>query len=232
MKLTKLLFTVLLLNTTAHAQQFKVSQVKGNKAIIEMLAGDLLNPGETYSIQSEDYSQQITTQKNSVKKNQRHNLIGLSLSILSAKTDLSNSNTQTVMDLNARYGWNKTAFEYGVIGLFGYTDSIALKTTSFGAGGFGTYNLNENKPGAELIFAIDGSLTYRLTKNTTSTTSYDDTYLTAAAGPFAKWFVLSNDFNINAGLVYSYTAYKAGLQGATSYNTNTFALSAGIANYF
>jgi len=232
MKLTLLLFIVLLLNTTAYAQQFKVNQVKGNKAIIEMLAGDLLNPGETYSIQSEDYSQQITTQKNSVKKNQRLNLIGLSLSILSAKTDLSNSNTQTVMDLNARYGWNKATFEYGVIGLFGYTDSTSLKTTSFGAGGFGTYNLNDNKPGADLIFAIDGSLTYRLTKNTTSTTSYDDTYLTVAVGPFAKWFALSNDFNINAGLVYSYTAYKAGLQGATSYNTNTFAISAGIANYF
>jgi len=232
MKSKSLLLTILLLTATAHAQQFRVNQVKGNKAIIEMLGGDLLNPGETYSIQSEDYSQQITNQKNAIKKNQRHNLIALSLSILSSKTDLSNSNTQTVMDINARYGWNKATFEYGVIGLFGYTDSTSLKTTSFGAGGFATYNLSDNKPGADLIFAIDSSLTYAIRKSTTSSTSYDDTYMTAAVGPFAKWFALSNDFNINAGLVYSYTAYKAGLQGATSYNTNTFAISAGIANYF
>jgi len=226
-----LFLITLLMTAVAQSQQFKVNQIKGHKAIIEMLNGDILNPGETYTLQNDENTQYVN-QKLNIKKNQRNNLIGLSASIFSSKNDLSNSTTQTIMDINGRYGWNKSIYEYGLIGLFGYIDSGSLKTTSFGFGGFGTYNLNENKPGTDFLFALDTSLTYLISKNTNASQSYDDSYLSASAGPFAKWFMLSNDFSVNAGFVYTYTAFKAGLASASSYNTHKFAINAGIANYF
>jgi len=208
------------------AQQFKVTQVKGNKAIVEVMNGDSFNVGNTYSV-----SENILEKKSSLK-NQRQNLLGLSFSISNSKTDLANSTALTSMDISARYGWNKSQYEFGPIGLFNYSDSGSAKSTTFGGGVFGTYNINENKPGTELVFAVEGTFVYSIKKITSGSLSYDDTSLNLTAGPYAKWFILSNDFCISAGVVYSYNSYKPGVQSSSSYNTNTFALTGGIANYF
>lgn len=218
----------LILNSPVYAQNFKVLQVKGTKAIVEIQNGETLNTGQTYNINSvhESFSPSV------ISKNQRQYLLGLNLSLTNSKSDTANASTQTGLDINARFGWNSGFFEFGPLGTFGYLDNGTNKTTTFTGGAFGTYNFTENKPGQIFIYAVEGAFSYGMKKTQTSTTSYDDTLLTATFGPYAKWFGLSNDFNINGGLIYSYTKYTPGLQNSPSYSTSGFALAGGIATYF
>lgn len=207
---------------SAQAQQFNVVQVKGNRAIVEVQTGEKLKVGESYSVGKTNGEEESSNNA----KGARNYLLGLDLSLSSTKSDSAGAVTVLEMGGVVKFGWNKKKYEFGPVGIFEYTKLGSLEpSTTFGIGGFGTYNFQNNEPGTELIFSGDAQFVYTTQKQGSSSTNGYDIQL----GPFVKWFGLSGDHCITGGLVFSFNK-----QSPTGGDVTTSGIKAiaGISTYF
>ncbi|MBC7465796.1 MAG: hypothetical protein H7256_07375 [Bdellovibrio sp.] len=138
--------------TQAQAQKFKVKKVKGRSALIETSVP--LEEGKTYELQTEVISTDVNYSNTGFKSRQNSFTLGVDLSYLKGDTAQNTS-----YDVQARYGWNFSYIEFGVVGRLKSVDRGSGATTDFAAGGYFDYNLVTNRDSKNLIYGPFGLLT-------------------------------------------------------------------------
>ncbi|MES2801513.1 MAG: hypothetical protein V4654_03390 [Bdellovibrionota bacterium] len=226
LKISVLTMIMFLIGATAsQAQQLNVIQVKGNRAIVEIQTGQKLKVGESYAVGKVDGEVSLGPVASS--KGSRNNLIGLDFSFSNTKADAAGAQSVLAIDTTVKFGWNKKQYEYGPLLAFNYSKSGSLKPNyTLGVGAFGTYNFQPNIIGTDLVFSGDAEFVFAQTKQG-SADSFNT--LGFAAGPFAKWYGLSNDHCIRGGIVFSWDRTSPSTGDVT--NTGLQAV-VGISTYF
>lgn len=175
-----ILFTSLQLMvfSPALAQKFKVKKVKGKTALIE--SSIPLEEGKTYDLQTEAVSSDVNYSNAGFKSRQNSFTIGMDFSYIKGDTVQNNS-----YDFQARYGWNFSYLEFGVVGKLTFLDRGAGATTNLAAGGYFDYNLVTNRDSKNLIYgpfalATIGSIQF---------TGGSSNVLDLNAGGFLTWFL-------------------------------------------
>ena len=139
---------VILFNLPAFAaEKIKIKKVKGNTAIIETEAP--LKEGQTYEITPEALSEDVDYKANVLKSRQNSLTAGTSFEYI--KSDLLQSSS---FSLQARYGWNFSTLEVGLLTEISSLDQGGGATTSFLAGGYFDYNLISNRDPRQFIYGV------------------------------------------------------------------------------
>lgn len=209
--------SLLALPLITQAQQLNVIQVKGNRAIVEVQDGNTLSVGQTIH---------AGNGSSSAGKGSRNKLIGLDVAFANTKPNIAGSASTMSFTATGKYGWNHKDFEFGPVASLNYIkESGKDATTAFGLGAFGTYNFQPNISGTSTIFSLDAEGLFTQQKTTGTSSSG----MAFSAGPFMKWFGVSDDHAIRAGVVYSMEKSKVGNLDVT---TSGFKAVAGISTYF
>lgn len=162
----------------AQAQKFKVKKVKGRTALIE--SSIPLEEGKTYDLQTEAVSSDVNYSNSGFKSRQNSFTLGMDFSYIKGDTVQNNS-----YNLQARYGWNFSYLEFGVVGELTYLDRGAGSTTNLAAGGYFDYNLVTNRDSKNLIYGP----TALVTIGTIQFTGGSSNVLDLNAGGFLTWFL-------------------------------------------
>ncbi|WP_409478040.1 hypothetical protein [Pseudobdellovibrio sp. HCB154] len=210
------------------AQQLNVIQVKGNRAIVEVQTGEKLKVGESYAVGKVDG--EVSLDPVAAGKGSRNYLVGLSLVLSNTKADTAGAQSNILIDTTASFGWNKKQYEYGPIVSLRYTKTGSTSTdTTFGIGGFGTYNFQPNIIGTDLIFSGDADFTYNSISSETLGIKSSSNSMEMNVGPFAKWYGISDDHCIRGGVVF---AWEKASGGGNSVTTTGVKAVVGISTYF
>ena len=234
LKISVLTTLFALVASISNAQQLNVIQVKGNRAIVEIQTGEKLKVGESYAVGKVDG--EISLDPVASGKGTRNYLIGIQdLQLVNTKTDERLANSEFSLGGTFKFGWNKKQYEYGPLGYFKYLKNsnntgTTLAQTTWGIGGFGTYNFQPNIIGTELIFSGDVDFLYKSTSSEALTVKTSTTAMEFTVGPYAKWYVLSDDHCIRGGLVFAWS--KSDGSNSDAITTTGIKAVVGISTYF
>jgi hypothetical protein len=139
----------------AQANELKVIQVKGSRAVVSLPEGMMAQKGDVLKISDGSSS------GGSVGAGSRNTRIDFTFaySSLTAETAFGESDTST-MELSGTYGWNKGRMEYGPKISYESTDTGSAKTTTMELGGFFEWNFTPNTSGVKLVPFVGGELAY------------------------------------------------------------------------
>lgn len=220
-----IIVTILFSVFAAQAQQLNVIQVKGNRAIVEVQTGEKLKVGESYSVGKVDG--EISLDPVASGKGSRNYLVGLDFSLSNTKTDVANAETQLDIDSTLKFGWNKKQYEFGPLATLDYTKTGSVKPTyTYGLGAFGTYNFQPNVIGTDMIFSGDADFVWAQTK-VASADAVNTMRFTA--GPFMKWYGISEDHCFRGGLVFYWSRTSPATGDVTTTGVKAIV---GISTYF
>ncbi len=210
-----------LISSQAFAQKIKVRRVKGNQAVIEF-TGSPLRAGQTYDLGASD---ELAP---SSGESPRHYVVSLDFNLSNTKSNVANSGSRTLMDLNARMGWNLGTFELGP--LFSYRSEPGINdstNTTFSLGGFLDYNIITNIPGEPFIYGLGAQGNFGQTE--AGSTSAKNDVFSVLAGPFVKWMPTGGPvgFRVDGTYVYQRTSTTSG-----NIATTGFSLFGGLLAYF
>ncbi len=206
MKKWLLVLSVLTFATSAFAQKIKVKRVKGNQAVVEF-SGATLESGQVYELAGDEFAGAGLSTTSS-----RKNVIGLRFSFLNTKSDVANSQNETDIRLDAKYGWNLGSFEIGPLVTYTSDQTANVTATSLVFGGFADYNLIPNIPGEVFVYGLGGQGGFG---QSDSGTGQKRDVMILLAGPFAKWFPTGQDFGIRFDAGYTYAKSSGGTSDAT-----------------
>lgn len=203
------------------AQTIKVRRVKGNQAVVEF-SGSPLRAGQTYDLGS---SGDLVP---SSGETARHYVVGLDFNLANTKSNVANSGSQTLIDINARMGWNLGTFELGPT--FSYVSEPGINdstNTTFSLGGFVDYNIITNIPGEPFIYGLGAQGFFGQTEAGSTSTKND--VFSVLTGPFVKWLPTGGPvgFRVDGTYVYQRTSSSGGDVATTG-----FSLFGGLLVYF
>lgn len=150
--LVGLYFLTLATSIDVMAQKITVRKTKGLSAIIDSSVP--LEDGQSYELQTMPLSSDVNYSTVGLKSRQNSLTLGFNLSSFSADTVQS-----TQFSLQARYGWNFSILEFGVVGQGNYFDDGSGAKTDFAAGGYFDYNLITNRDSRHFIYGPFALLT-------------------------------------------------------------------------
>lgn len=165
------------------AEKFKVTKVKGNRAIIETTVS--LQEGQIYEmLTGENISQDVDYRSNIVKS--RNNSITLGGDLNFLKTDTYQSNSYS---LQFRYGWNFTNLELGTLVNVSSLDVGAGATTSFLLGGYFDYNFVANRDPRKSIYGVFSLLGFGSTSYPSTSAGGSSSVIQLNVGGFLTYFI-------------------------------------------
>lgn len=205
----------------AYAQKIKVRRVKGNQAVVEF-SGSPLRAGQTYELGASDELVPSTGES------PRNYVVSLDLNLSNTKSNIANTGSRTLIDLNARMGWNFGTFELGPI--FSYQSEPGINdstNTTFSLGGFLDYNIITNIPGEPFIYGLGVQGNFGQTE--AGATSEKNDVISILSGPFVKWMPTGGPvgFRLDGNYVYQRSATTSG-----NIATTGFSLFGGLLAYF
>lgn len=165
------------------AEKFKVTKVKGNRAIIETTVS--LHEGQIYEMFTDENISQNVDYKSNILKS-RNNSITLGGELNFLKTDTYQSNSYS---LQFRYGWNFTNVEIGTLINISSLDVGAGATTSFLLGGYFDYNLVANRDPRRSIYGIFSLLGFGSTSYPSTSSGGSSSVIQLNAGGFLTYFI-------------------------------------------
>ena len=197
--LNRLVFIITLLGLvqTAIAEKIKVKKVKGNQAVIETETP--LEEGQTYDLADQPVSDNVDYKSNNIKV--RKNSVSFGADFESVKSELSQS---TVLNLNARYGWNFSSLEVGIVGKLVSTDVGGGATSSILGGGYFDYNLVANRDPKEMVYGPFILLATGSTQYPSASAGGSTTKLETNAGGFLTYFLGQSTTALRGELYYNY----------------------------
>ncbi len=178
------------------AQQGKVLQVRGSRAVVEFPIGTSLIQGGAVSLGGGGSSMPGAGNSAGAALGSREHTLAISASILSASQS-GGGNSSTIGAL-FKYGWNAVKMEYGPQ-VSVQTSSVGSQTT-LAAGGFFDYNFVPNVPGQLSVYGLGATLDTGTV--TASGTSSANTVL-FFGGNF-KWFPLGNTVALRTDVGVAY----------------------------
>lgn len=187
------------------AEKIKVKKVKGNTAIIETATP--LEEGQTYELSPEALSEDVDYKATALKTRQNSFTAGTSYEYI--KSDLLQSSS---FSLQARYGWNFSTLEVGLLTELSSLDSGGGATTTFLGGGYFDYNLVSNRDPRQFIY---GGFLAAATGNTqypASATGGSSTKLMTNLGGFMTYFFANSNTGIRAEGFYNYQQINTSAQ--------------------
>ena len=187
----------LLLLSPALAEKIKVKKVKGNSAVIESTTP--LEEGQTYEIGPEAIAGEVDYKGAAMKSRQNSVTVGATFEYL--KSDLLQSNQMAVQ---ARYGWNFSNLEAGLVTELQSSDLGAGATTSFLIGGYFDYNLVSNRDPRDLIYGPFVLIATGSTQYPSSATGGSSTKLASNLGGFATYFLGGSSTALRGEAFYNY----------------------------
>jgi hypothetical protein len=159
---TIIIAAVLCLAAQTQAQTLRVTKVKGNKAVVDIVKGRLTE-GQTVTAGSDELdfgSSTRSSNSGTSSTGPRGHFVGGTGSFSMAKP-AGSSSTLTSINANALYGWNPgNQMEYGGILSFGSTSGgTGGSSTSFAGGGKFDYDFTNNKAPVEGIISAGAEAT-------------------------------------------------------------------------
>ena len=209
----------------ARAQQAKILKVQGKKAIVQFPDDVKPRVGQLIEVGGAGSSEVSMTAGHG--SGSREMIVGGSASFSSLTTSSSNT-SESILDLSARYGWNKGEMEYGGLGTFYYKSTTGSSERTIGAGGFFDYNVVPNAPGTELVYGAGGEAVYSMISTTTGSAESSATTLRFQGGGQMKWFPFGNTVAVRGDLVYRFQQRS----GTTSSTTSGLVALGGLYVYF
>lgn len=171
------------LPSLAYAEKFKVTKIKGTRAIIETNA--ILLEGETYEIiTDESISQNVDYKSNAIKPRNNSITLGGELNLL--KTDSFQSNSYS---MQLRYGWSFTNLEIGTLLNITSLDVGAGATTSLLAGGYYDHNFVTNREPRRSVYGIFTMLGFGSTSYPSSSGGGSSSVIQLNGGGFLTYFI-------------------------------------------
>ncbi len=162
---------------SALAQKITVKKIKGLTALIETTTP--LEEGQTYDLQVSSISTDVNYSAQGFKSRQHSLTFGINFSTFSAE-NLQN----TVFNFQARYGWNFSVLEFGLLTQVSYLDEGAGAKTDFAAGGYFDYNLITNRDSRTFIYGPFGLISIGSTQKKGGSANLID----VNAGGFISFF--------------------------------------------
>jgi hypothetical protein len=218
-----ILVPILLLSSSAFAEQARILKVKGQQAIVQFPSGVKPQVGELINVGND-----VNLDDSSGGAGSRQYLLGLSTS-LTFKNNSQTSKSNTHFDVSGRFGWNLIQMEAGPIASLAYDSGDLSSSTAVLVGGFFDYNLVPNKPGVEMVYGIGGEASIGQSSNSVSSisTSIVDIFL----GGFIKYWALKNSvaFRGDGGYDYYRTAQS---NSSTATSISGFVIKGGLSVYF
>ena len=205
------LLTLLVTVDMAQAQSFKVIKIQGKKAIVEVNDPTLVTLNQTYNVDGSNAPASSATSFSSSGGRREHG-IAMSFSFLSQSSPSVSS-----MTLSGTYLWNFKKWEAGPTLALANVSGGGVTTNSTTIGGVGFWNFTENRPGADKILSLTGSLTLASGSGSSRTN--------LSFGPNYRWFMLSQDHCFSISALYK-------MAQSSGSNTSGFLLEAAIATYF
>jgi hypothetical protein len=210
----------------AVAQEGKVTQAKGNRAVVQFPSGTRPHIGDTVNLGGFDSeylpsSSSTSSSSSSDMKGSREHSIDFSANLTSGSSSAGGSHT--ALSVAGRYGWNKITMEYGPEASFSTVTPGSI--TTFAGGGFFDYNLVPNKRGTPLVYGVGADATI----GSSSGGGNSGTVMAIFGGGFVKWFPLGNTVAVrgDGGLGYNRTSTS----GASTSETD-LVLKGGLEVYF
>jgi hypothetical protein len=186
-----------LTSESCFAQKIIVKKTKGLSAIIESSVP--LEEGQTYELHNENVSQDVDYKSTGFKS--RQNSVSFGGSLLTLRNDQYQRN---YLSLQARYGWNFTSLEFGIIAAGSSDDLGAGATTEFSMGGYFDYNLVANRDPKNLIYGALSAVTFG-SKQFPSASGGGSTSITDAnLGGFLTWFLNNTSTALRIEAFYDY----------------------------
>ncbi len=192
------LFSIIILNNSlCWAEKVKVKKVKGNQAVIETLTP--LEEGQSYELALEPVSQDVNY-KQSLNKT-RDNSLTFGTSYEYIKSDLLQ---RSQFNLQARYGWNFSSVEFGVLIDLTSLDQGSGATNQYSAGGYFDYNLVANREPNQLIYGPFALAAAGSTQYPTSQTGGSSSTIRTNAGGFLTYFLSGSTTALRGEGFYNY----------------------------
>lgn len=197
---------------TAQAEKVKVKKVKGNSAVIETTSP--LEEGQTYELVQENVAQEVDYKGVAMKS--RSNSLTFGTSFEYIKSDLLQS---TDFRFQARYGWNFSSLEVGLLAELHNADLGAGSTTTFLGGGYFDYNIVSNRDPRDLVYGPFVLVATGSTQYPSSATGGSSTKLVANLGGFITYFMGNSSTALRFEGFYNYqqintTAVQNAVSGA------------------
>lgn len=221
----------------AWGEQVKVLKVKGNKAIIKVPPGTMIEKGRIYTLDTAgdrtmasegDASSSAT----SVATGPRTKLLGLTAKIFTGSTRSSPGGTSvstTQFEVEGRYGWNDGKREYGPIGILDYVSFDRSSSRVLAGGAFYDYNLVPNVPGTAMAYGLGAVGTLGLLSATVGSESSSGSQVLLGGGGQIKWFPFGNSACVRGDGQIRYIREAIGNVTNTTFG---FFIGAGLLAYF
>ncbi|MFN7453805.1 MAG: hypothetical protein ACK5RO_04005 [Pseudobdellovibrionaceae bacterium] len=182
-------FLILFLTASAAlAQSVRVDKIRGKKAIVDIIEGQI-EPGMTLapsgSSNAFDEFDEAAVRAASGKRN---NFVAASAGIaqLPNKISGSSSTTETSLSASVMYGWNKRTYEFGPLFSFTSAKEQNFTASTLRAGGFYDFNFKPHTNSRDVFFGATGQATLGSYKSGTKSGSL----FTLLAGGVMKYYPL------------------------------------------
>jgi hypothetical protein len=179
----------------AQAQTVKVVKVKGKRAIVETVSGNLM-VGQTMSAGSgggggDDFDTFADSNSTGAPAGDhsgpRTHFVGGAASFSSAKASGSTKVTTTILVDAALYGWNPgNHMEYGLLASFGAVSGGGTSQTSMAGGGKFDWDFGLNKAPVQGLFSVGAEATFGQVSSSGVSASQINVFPMISY----KWFIL------------------------------------------
>jgi hypothetical protein len=179
------------------AEKITVKKVKGTQALVETTSE--LVEGQTYELAVQPLSEEVDYKQSVLKA--RNNSLTLGTSFDYIKSELLSDSR---FDLQARYGWNFSTLEFGVLVKFSTSDQGGGATTSFLGGGYFDYNLVSNRDPRNFVYGPFVLLATGSTQYPNAATGGSSTKLESNLGGFLTYFLVNTNTAVRGEAYYNY----------------------------
>lgn len=203
MKTLVIFSSLYILINVASAQSLKIIRVQGTKAIVEF-TGVQVSEGKIYNLEnSSDLKLSPNEKSQKIMLAKRKYLIEIFGGISKKSTTTGLIETSgTIIDVNSRFGFNYSRFEFGPAIKYNNDSRLEVNSTTLAAGGFFEYNFVHNSEGVPATYGVGfEGLVGTMKLAGVSGISYRELYPYG----FYKWFVNSNAAALTMKLGHSLT---------------------------
>lgn len=202
MKKTILILSIVGLAPFCFAQQGRVVQAKGKRAIVEFPSGPPA-PGTMVSVDGGGSMMSMGSGGGS-----RQHTIGLSGSLISSS---GGSASSTAIGVTGKYGWNTGVMEYGPqVSVLTVTPG---SNSAFSVGGFFDYNLVSNTPTQTMVYGLGATLDFGSSSSGGASSSTTSLFL----GGNLKYFPFGVPVAVRADAGLGYRPASGSVSATTSF---------------
>lgn len=193
---TVILIVFISLPSYSFADSFVVKKVKGKQAVIESTTE--LQEGKVYNLENDTKDTLAVSVPALSSFKSRYNSISLNIDMSFIK---GSKTTENDFNLNARYGWNHTHFEFGPAVILDINNYGFGVNTNYLIGGYFDYNSVPNRSPRDLVYGPSGQF---LIGNKNSDSGSRSQLTQIQASGFVTWFINQSPVAIRTEVGYVY----------------------------